>query len=136
MEDRSQYLGLAQLSQSVVRSILLYLEEDQWEPLRGALPKIVESLDAYLSNQAAEGSAPFASYEQLSTLSEAWTDAETQSVVNRLKSFLAAGNGPEARQEAEALIAPFRKLSTQALLNFDQPELGVPRGIFELCRAR
>jgi hypothetical protein len=52
-----------------------------------------------------------------------------------LKSLLSIDDGPEARERAEELIDPFQKLSTQALWNFEQPEVGLATGIFELCRA-
>lgn len=137
MEDRSQYLGLAQLSQNVIRSILLYLERDEWGTLKTALSDIVGPLEAFLSDadEPASPATAFASYEQLSTLSEAWDEAETKDVLERLKKLLAIDAGPEAKQGAEELIDPFQRLSTQALWKFEQPELGLPAGMFELCRA-
>jgi hypothetical protein len=137
MEDRSQYLGLAQLSQNLVRSILLYLERDQWDALKRTVSEIVGPLEAFLSDadEPVSPAAAFASYEQLSTLTEAWDEAEIKDVLERLKKLLATEAGPEAKQGAQGLIDPFQRLSTQALWKFEQPEVGLPAGIFELCRA-
>jgi len=137
MEDRSQYLWLAQLSQAVIRNILLYLEDGKWDALRDSSLSIVSPLDSLSSGTEVTRSdkTAFASYEHLSTLSEAWDGQELRAVVERLKMLLAAGDGPDAKQQAVGLIEPFQKLSAQALWNFEQPETGLPRGVFELCKA-
>jgi hypothetical protein len=137
MEDRSQYLWLAQLSQGVIRNILLYLEDGKWDALRETTSSIVAPLDSLSSGAEIPRSdkAAFASYEHLTTLSEAWDPQELKSVVARLKTLIKAGDGPDAKHQAEELIEPFQKLSAQALWNFEQPEVGLPRGVFELCKA-
>jgi len=139
MDDRSQYLSLAQLSQSVIESILSYLEREDWNALRATLSDIVGPLESLSSPRNSASSRPeksaFASYEYLSTLSEAWDKSECQDVVRSLKRLLKTGEGPEAKQEAKKLIGSFQKVSTQALWNFEQPEVGLPRGVLELCKA-
>lgn len=136
MEDLSQYLELAQLSQEVIRSILHYLEEGQWEPFQATISNISGPLQAFMAEDAAPvKTTAFAGYEKINTLSEAWDTQQTEQVIERMKKLLAVADGPEAKREAEALIAPFQKLSTQALWNFEQPQAGLPHGIFELCKA-
>jgi hypothetical protein len=138
MEDRSQYLRLAQISQGVVKSVLRYLEGGDWDTLSRTISGIVGPLEALASpgtgSHSADRSA-FTTYEQVSTITEAWETPESQLVVARLKKLLQVGDSPDAQREAAELIASFHKLSTQALWNFEQPDLGLPRGVFELCKA-
>jgi hypothetical protein len=132
VEDRSQYLALAQLSQSVVRSILSYLEENELEPLKVKLSGIVGPLEDCLGERAAPPATAFTTYEGLNTLSDAW-GTQTEDILGLVRKFLEFGGGTEAKGAAEELLVPFQKLSAQALLNFEQPEHGFPLGVFKLC---
>ena len=138
MEDRSQYLWLAQLSQSVVGSILLYLEDGKWDELKNTLSAIVLPLESACLGRDVPRSdrTAFASYEHLSTLSEAWDQAQSQQVAERLSALLKADDSPDTQRKAEELIEPFQRLSAQALWNFEQPDVGLPRGVYELCNAQ
>jgi hypothetical protein len=139
MDDRSKYLSLAQISQNVIDSMLRYIEHGDWDTLRMAVLEILGPLETISTKsrvaQTQQTTRGFGSYEFVSTLSEVWDKSEGREVIKGLKELLKVGDGIKARHQARKLIPHFQKLSTQALWNFEQPDAGLPRGVFELCKA-
>ena len=139
IEDRSQYLSFAGLCQTLVDSLLSYVEEGNWQKLAGSLEAIIEPLEAVSTRPVptAGGQSPaFAGYEQRRTVAQVWTTEEDRrAVVNTLKNLQRTGDAPESKKEARALIKPFQQLANQALWNFEQPTESLPRGVLKLCKA-
>ena len=133
--DRSQFLSLAVLSQSVVEALIAYIEDDDWEKMKARLADVVGPLESAIGRSGASsaGRHALASYEQLRTLAEVWKPKERQDVIRTLRALL-RNQTASSKSEARKLIEPFQRLSTQALWNFDQPNSAVPRGVLDLCR--
>ena len=134
--DRSQFLSLAVLSQSVIEALIAFIEDDDWSELATTLQDVIIPLEASrrLSGATCTSRHALTSYEQLRTVAEVWTSQDRQAVIRSLKALLRQGGRGQSKEEARKLIEPFQKLSTQALWNFDQPGSTVPRGVMDLCR--
>jgi hypothetical protein len=132
--DRSQYLALAQLCQDFIDRIINYLEDGDWPPLHELAVEWSGSLSGVPNPQMRGSRAAFGSYEYLKTLNEVWDRSQAENVRRAVADLSQLPDSNTARDAAEQLIRPFEALATQALWNFQQPELEVPRGILELCQ--
>jgi hypothetical protein len=136
LEDRSQYLALASLCQTVVGALLAYVENDEWPKLEESLRTIIEPLEIISARPALTSGnrSAFEGYEHRRTVAEVWDPAERQRVMESLRAIHDSGNVPENKNKARLLIRPMQRLANQALWNFEQPSEFLPRAVLQLCR--
>jgi hypothetical protein len=138
LQNRGQYLALAEFCQPVIGSLNQYLkgagglENKVLEDVYSALLS-VKSGDAYRFGRPSV--AGLANYEQVRTLEEAWK-GQLDEVLDLTRS-LAEGTEPPSEDKAKArrLAELFLKLQRKALWKFEQPGHAAPPDVVELCRA-
>jgi hypothetical protein len=140
LQNRTQYLALAEFCQSIISSLFDYadgkaaLPVGELERAKTALES-VKSGDPYKFGQRA--AAALGSYEQLRTLEEVWRPQQIDDALGLTLGLLRSKDGAEAEVTAKAqkLIELFSKLQARALWNFEQPKRTSPPDVGELCRA-
>jgi hypothetical protein len=126
LQGRGQYLELALFSQNVVSALLEFVDKDREDRLESSLKEALASLNAVasgdLNHLVGERVAAFASYAQLKTLNEVWSQADKDEAASMIRSLLQSSK-PVAKKKAQAerLVGLFSKLQNQALRDFEQP---------------
>jgi len=139
IQSRTQFLILAEFCQNVISVLLDYINgtgELQTSTLKKVLRalKSVQLGDPYTFGQ--RSAAALSSYEQVSTLAEAWSDQEIAEAVKLTKELLSTTFMVRRKPAtARKLLDLFSKLQTKALWNFEQPTQSASPDLRELCKA-
>jgi len=125
LQDRTQYLELALFSQNVISALLDFVDKNRQERLE-SLSEAQSSLDAVNSDDlkrlVGERMAAFSSYEQLKTLTDAWSAEDRNNAIEMIRDLLESPKPLSAKRAiAERLVKLFSRLQTQALRYFEQP---------------
>jgi hypothetical protein len=139
LQNRAQYLKLAEFCQPVISSLICYIdgsESLQTNVLKDARVALssVKSGDPYRFGQ--RPTAALGSYQQVRTLEEVWRD-QLDNVISLTSSLIeqTKETEDEHKAKAKALADLFIKLQTKALWNFEQPGQTAPPDVGELCKA-
>jgi hypothetical protein len=122
-ENRLQYLELASHAQGVVTALFDYDGQQDFKELQSALEEFRHAFWAIENNSLLLllGYKPsvFGSYEQLTTLNQAWTAEERLRVISLIENMLSAPiDQPRNEADIEQLSEFFSKLAEYALQNF------------------
>jgi hypothetical protein len=135
-EGRTEYLSLALFSQSLVAELLNFVkscESTMLLPiLKGALTSLRDVQSGEVRRFGRRNAVAFNSYQQLSTLTKAWSDDERESAIRLIERLVE--NPDDRRSEASQLIDLFTRLQVQALWSFERPEAPPTEGLRELCK--
>lgn len=135
-EGRTEYLSLALFSQSLVAELSEFLRSGDPARLLPALKDALKSLQDVQSGEVRRfgrrNAVAFNSYQQLTTLTKAWSDDERERAITLIERLIE--NPDNRRTEASQLIDLFTRLQVQALWSFERPEAPPTEGLRELCK--
>ena len=135
-EGRTEYLSLALFAQSLVAELVHFVKSG--EPtkllpvLTGALISLRDVQSGEVRRFGRRNAAAFNSYQQLSTLTNAWSDDERAAVISSIERLVESPT--DWKNEASRLIDLFTRLQVQALWSFERPEAPPTDGLRELCK--